>query len=250
MQTRILTHILIISAFIITISSCKKKDDDNGKAPFITEIKADITKDKALPIDTVYFSVTTNIESEIEWDFDDGSANANGNNVIHVYTQQGYYRVVARATANNKTSSSTVDVNTTVYVRFKLNSLTVLAMPALNSGGSAWDNDGIRNGNPDLFAFPDVENFSNYNSQLLANITPGPVMNAILPFAVAPVFSDMGSDFMVSLNDDDGTEDENIATLNFGPTKLLLNANPNSPLTTKTVSVNGVTARIEVLWIQ
>lgn len=249
MQKRVLYPYLVIG-LIITFSSCKKKNDDEGPAPFITDIKADLTKDKVLPIDSVYFSATVSTEAEIEWEFDDGSANTIGNNVMHVYAQQGYYSVVARATANNKTTSTSVDVNTTVYLRFRLNSVTILGMPATNSGGSAWDNDGISNGNPDLFVFPDVENFTNYNSQLIANTPPGPIMSLMIPFAVPPIFSDMSSEFKVSFNDDDDTDVENIATLNYGAIKVLLNSNINSPPTSKTISSNGVTARIDLGWIQ
>lgn len=249
MKRKILFQGIILSLVVVSLfSSCKKRDDDDGPAPFITEIKADITKDKVLPIDTVYFSATVNMNAEIEWDFDDGTSAA-GANVMHVFSQVGYYSVAARATANNKTTSASVDVNTTIYVRFRLNSVTVLAMPSTNSGGSTWDNDGVSNGNPDLFVFPDIENYTNYNSQLLANVTPGPIMSTTLPFAVAPVFSDMGSDFKISLNDDDVTDVENIATINFGAIKILLISNPTAPPTTKTVSNNGVTARLNLSWI-
>lgn len=249
MKRKILFQTLTIAAVSMSLfSSCKKKDDHEGPAPFITDVKADLTKDKVLPIDTVYFSATVNMDAEIEWDFDDGGT-ATGTNVMHVYAQQGYYSVAARATANNKTTSASVEVNTTIFLKFRVNSVTVLAMPVTNSGGSTWDNDGVSNGNPDLFVFPDIENFTNYNSQLIPNVTPGPIMNTTLSFAVAPVFSDMGSDFKISLNDDDNADVENITTLNFGAIKLLLNSNPTAPPTTKTVSNNGVTARINLSWI-
>lgn len=244
-------HLFFAFVFVasIFISSCKKKEDEELPAPFINKIIADKSKDKVLPLDTVYFSVVTNIPSTIEWDFDDGTSNATGENVMHVFSQIKYYRVSVRATANNRTAIGTTDINTTAFSKFRLLYITVKAIPVTNPLGGVWDTDGLML--PDIFAFPDIAGFTNFTTPTIDDVPTGSNLNYQLSFGGPQFFDDMGSDFKISLEDDDDLgESESIALFTLsGGLKELLNTNPANPPTTKILTQGGATIEMKVLWI-
>ena len=167
-----------ILIMVLLISSCKKKEDEQP-APVITEVTADKTQDKVLPLDTVYFKVTTNIPATIDWDFGDGTSHASGESVMHVFTQIKYYRVSVSAAANNKTAIGTVDVNTTVWKKCNLLKVVVKSIPSTNTLGGNWDTDAT---GPDLFAYPAITGYTNTLTPIAPNITAFTNLNIQLAF--------------------------------------------------------------------
>jgi PKD domain len=229
------------------ISSCKKNEEELPP-PIITEIIADTTHDKTLPRDTIYFSVVTNIPATIEWDFGDGSSNANGENVMHVFSQIKYYRVSVTATANDRTAIGTTDVNTTIWKRCSLLGVKVKSIPATNPLGGTWDSDAT---GPDLFVYPDVAGFTNTQTPIAPDIPNFTNLNVQLNFNFpVPQFTDLGADFKIALEDDDGGDTESVAAFILsGGLKELLNTNTTTPPTTKTLISGASTIEIQISWL-
>ena len=230
----------------VLISSCKKKEEELTP-PIITAIVADTTHDKTLPRDTIYFSVVTNIPATIEWNFGDGSSNASGESVVHVFSQIKYHRVSVTATANDRTAIATTDVNTTVWKKCFLLKVTVKSIPATNPLGGTWDSDAT---GPDLFAYPDVAGFTSIETPIAPDLTAFTNLNVQLVFNSPPMFTDLGSDFKIALEDDDGGDSESMAAFTLsGGLKELLNINPLNPPTTKTLVSGGSTIEMQVSWL-